>query len=1101
MDVSISQNLIKFSYFDPFNVFDSVRKELEDRLPFKNLHWKPLNENLRTISNLPVGIVGETDDKTSSESSITPVILFLVINCTSIDEYRAKVRPLVRQWLPSSGGSLEENGSIFGMPVKRIALLHTNSGVTGGNLFKTLSFSEKFSKDFPFLTAIEIKSIYKSEKERTDFWNGTLTQLRRYTMEIFEQRLAYMETQRHNIATGDKGHLAAVQENILNLFLSFHLNDEASRELESLKSTLFQNLEPAAPVGELEIPFQILQTNDTTTSNSFTMDLADQKYSTTQGLNKFFFLKQCELIQCTHVQAARNARLFQLTKSFLKTISKHFRGSPPLTDFKWSFVESLLKSSTFDPEEPISYREILADLKIIQRDCWIDLAYSSKGFKILHRTYPANGSKTQLKDLDATFKDEETFHKSYLSATKEIITLLNSHKSKKYRTVDLLSVEVGLLHYQRKEYQMAISILHPCHEYYKDSSWNLLAFHLLECFIDCLMNCPNLDTLAIGDENVPVPTVLSNSILNLLTSTKTNELKSYWWDRFIEINEGCEGSLIYPLTNLFEFQIQKKLIVTKPNHFGLMVKITNAKIPKSVVVKNMQLLLKNEDGEFLKFQRQDVTVEPGENAVFLECTRIFFGLSRIVSLTSSVGNTIFCQEFDSDDERFLELDRPIEARNFEVIAAPSNQFEIAKSSIKLNYFNKEKVTEFKLVLTALEKKSETPLSFDKGGSKFSYVIHDFDESHVDLFGLPSGDFQLKQELTFKTSEYPEEEFYQRDVKDIKCTLPVSVSVEDILLDGAFYFKFLINSSSFSEPILLHRSDLVSLKPEKYNVSGGFKPKSSLLVKNSEIDTCYSFFHVSTQPPARFASEDLFHLKIVFNKLKDQLDHLVTNAILIQGNPELASKMDLHRDTWNSMVLTRLVYDYALFENTFLLRILPNESHLNDLMILFKSKIHDKQFLNASTSCLEEIQKGFQFSRLEIVEYTKDLATSILLVPVTLPQIDHFFSVNLNREIDSESTLALGQVVPFTICVTDAVAGWQAQAKDNNEHVLELFNSNEWLIDGKRRYSLKDGQHVQKINMIPLRKGYLKFPKVEITKTGRKISEVYYCNSNEVTLVV
>ncbi|SCU79610.1 LAFA_0B04324g1_1 [Lachancea sp. 'fantastica'] len=1100
MDVSISQNLIKFSYFDPFDVFESIRKELEDRLPFKSLHWKPVNESLRTISSLPVGLVRETDEKSGSDCSKQPLILFLVINCTSIDDYRAKIRPLVRQWLPPSNGTGDEDSS-HGMPVKRIALIHTNSSVSGSNIFKTFMFSEKFSKDFPFLTAIEIKTIYKSEKEKMDFWNGTLNRLRRYTMEVFEQRLAYLETQRSSIATGETGQLAAIQENILNLFLSFHLNDEASRELESLKHTLFQNMAAASPTGELEIPFQISPNDERARSNSFKMDLDNQKYSTTFGLNKFFFLKQCELIQSTHAQAARNARLYQLTKSFLKTIGRHFRGSPLLNNFKWSFVASLLESSIFDSAESHSYREIVADLKILQRDCWIDLAYASKGFKLLHRTYPAGGSKTQLESLNATFRDEETFHKSYFFATKEIITLLNGHNSKKYRTVDLLSVELGLLHYQREEYHMAISILHPCHEYYKGSSWNLLAYHLLECFIDCLIKCPEVETLAIGDENVPAPTVLSNSILDLLTSVKTDDLKSYWWDRFIEINEGCDGSLIYPLTNLFDFDIQGKLIVTRPNHFGLKVKITNDKIPKSVEVRKMQLRFKSSDDNILEFDLQDVTVKPGENAVFLECTRIYFGIVKIVSLTCTVGKTIFCQEFSPDDGRVTELERPIEARNFEIIAAPSNKFEIGKTSINLKYFNNERVEKFKLTLTAIEISSKAPLSFDKDGRQLSKEIEGFGISNVDLFGLPSGDFQLKQELAFKMSDYPDKDFYQRDVKDIKSTLPVSVSVEDIVLDGMFYFKFLINSSSPTEPILLHKSSLSSLRPEKYSISGGFIPKCSLLVKNGESDTCYSFFQVSTKPSERFASEDLFHLNVAFNTLKDQLDHLVTNAILIQGNPQLASKMESYRDTWNSMILTRLVYDYSLFESTFSLKLVSDESYVNDLNLLLNSRIHDVQFLEASTKCLQAIQKGFQFSRLEIDEYTKDLVPSMLLVPVTLPRLSHFFSVNLKCEKGPGLTLELGQVMSFSLSVKDAAVDWQTTSSKANNHILELFNSSEWLIDGKRRFSIEGESDAHTINMIPLRRGYLKYPKIEITENGRKISEVNYCNSNEVTLVL
>ncbi|SCU83299.1 LAME_0C04654g1_1 [Lachancea meyersii CBS 8951] len=1100
MDTNTSQNLIKFSYFDPFDVFETVRKELEDRLPFSNLHWKPLNDSLRTISSLPVKIVAETDDQTAPDSSNKPLVLFLVISCTSIDEYRTKVRPLVRQWLPSFAGSSEQDDPNE-MPVKRIALLYTNSGVSESNRFKTVSFSEKFSKDFPLLTTIEIKSIYRSERQKSDFWNGTMTRLRRYTMETFEQRLDFMEKQRHGSSGSDTIKLASLQENILNLFLSFHLNDEASRELENLKHTLFQNLDPASPAGELEIPFQITQNDGNKSTWSFAPHLANHKLTVFE-LNKFFFSKQCELIQNTHAHAARNARLYQLTKSFLKTINKAFKDSPLLAEFKWSFIDSLLP--VFDHDESNIYREIVADLNIVQRDCWLDLAYASKGFKLLHRAYPTTGRKAQLEQLNATFSDEELFHKTYLITTKEIISLLNNDDSKKYRTVDILSIEIGLLHYQRKEYESAITILHSCYEYYKESSWNSLAFRLLEYFIDCLLNCSGLGTIAIGHEAVPTSTVLSNSILDLLTSVNSDESKAYWWDRFLKINEKCNGSLIYPLTNLFDFHLERKLVVTKPNIFGLIVKITNERIPKPIMVKDLQLILKNDKNEFLNFQLRDFTITPGDNTVSLECARILFGSFTIVRATCTVGKTILCKEFHSGDDSVIVLERPIDARNFDIIVSASKQFELAKNTIALGYFNKEQVTAFKLVLTALptEGTSKIPLSFSKKGNEYSFTVDEFDMSSIDYFGLfPCEDFKLQQELIFRTSDCPDKEFYQRDNKTFKSTLPVSVSVEDIVRNGSFFFKFLINSSSQTEPILLHKSDLLPSKPEKFVVDGGFSPDTPLMIKHGDDNTCYSFFQVTTRLSALYASEDFFHLRVVFNELKDQLDHLVTNAILIQGNPEIAAKMESHHDTWNSMVLTRLVYDYEAFESSFLVRLVPAKVSVSELKEFLASKIQDKQFLEASVSCLLVIQKGYQFSRLEAVEYTRDLTPSTLLVPVSLPSLKHHFSVNINRLTDPALELELGQLTPFSISVTDAMVDWQKQNSGDEDYVLELFNTNEWLIDGKRRYRINGGRNDHTIRMIPLRRGYLKYPKIEVTENGRKVSEVHYLNMNEVTLVI
>ncbi|SCV05876.1 LANO_0H17128g1_1 [Lachancea nothofagi CBS 11611] len=1097
MGNNTAQNLIKFSYFDPFNVFGSVRKELEDRLPFRNLHWKPLNESLRTISSLPVKIVGEADDYEGPESSSKPFIMFLVISCTSIDEYRAKVRPLVRQWLPD----VELDTRL--MPAKRVVLLHSNSDVSETNLFKTVSFFDKFSKDFPYLTAIEVKSIYRSEKQKTDFWNGTLAQLRKYTMEVFEQRLALLEVKLREVPSDKIVEITSLQEKILNLFLSFYLNDEASRELESLRTKLLSKLGPKLPSGNLEIPFAFLQNEQETNRSSIALQVANQNL-TTYELNKFFFLKHCELIQKSYVQAPRNVRLYQLAKTFLRTIQRAFKSSPLLAEFKASFIETLFDISMFDREASVTFREIGADFKMIARDCFLDMAFASNNFRIFGRNYSSLTRKSQLSHINSTFKDEETFHQTIFSMTKDIIRLLSESNSKKYRTVDLLSVEIGLLHYQRNEYEQAISILQSCHEYYKESNWSTIAFPLLECFIDCLVKSPGIETLIICGEQVPTATILSNSILDLLTSAQPDDRKEYWWDRFLAMNEKDNGSLMYPLDNLFDIQVDGKLVVTRPNVFGLCIKVFNKKIPKEVFVKSMQLLLRNSHGESMIFQLLDCCVKPGENVLFLESARISFGTFSLVSTESTVGNTIFCKEFTEDAEKFLELERPIESNSFELIVSPSRHLETAKNSVTLNYFNRDDISTFKLVLTALPMKNESNsnVSFNKEGDQFSIVIDNFNVKALDYFILHSCDnFMVKQEMTFETRECPGVEFYQCDSKTISCILPVSVSVEDIARDGCFFFKFLVNSSTPKEPILLHGSELLADNTDKYNVHGGFAPDIPLLIKNGDDDTCLTFFQVETKGHKLFDSKDIFHLRVTFNILKDQIDHLVTNVILIQGNPQTAAKMESHRDVWNSMVLKRLVFDYELFEHKSYLQLISPESCINELEVFLQSKIQDKDFLKASSRCLRVLQKGFQFSYLEIVEYTKDILPSVLVVHVSLPTLSRFFSVNLTRDDSEGSVSQLGHIIPYTIKVKNLSRHWQTQNSAGRDYIFELFNSNEWLIDGKRRFCLLPSTEEYRVNIIPLRRGYLKFPKVEITESDRKVSELHYLNMHEVTLVI
>ncbi|CAR22822.1 transport protein particle complex II subunit TRS130 [Lachancea thermotolerans CBS 6340] len=1093
-------NPVCFSYFDPFNAFGSIQSELEDRLPFRNLHWKPSNQNLRTIAHLPIEIIPETDESMKKCGS-EPLIMFLVIICTSIDDYRAKVRPLIRQWLPPPGSNKDAGSNVSEAPAKRIVLLHSNSDISETNLFKTVSFYDKFSKDFPFLTAIEVKSIYKSEKEKTNFWNSTVNQLRKYTMEVFQQRLGYLETKLRKVPEGNTMELASLQESILNLFLAFHLNDEASKELESLRHTLFTQLGPKLSKGELEVPFQFSHMEPDVSKNSIAFQLAKENLTIYQ-LNRFFLIKQCELIQKSYQQTARNLRLYQLVRSFLWVIQNEFNESPMIAQFKYSFLESLNHAGIFDIEKTTTFREIQADFEIIQRDCWLDMAFGQHSFRLNGRIYPPNKVSCSSDDLKSSFENEDVFQLSFLERTKNIITLLNECNSKRYRIVDLYSVEVALLYHQRKEYQKAIDILQSCHEYYKDSCWNELAIKLLECFVDCLIKCPETHVITLGEEDVPVATVLSNSILDLLASTQSGERKAFWWDLFLSINREGGDSLMYPLDNLFEIKVENELHIARPNVYALRVKVSSQKLPQDVSVAIMRVLLKNDLDEFLEFKLIDTVIRPGDNEVYLEATEISFGNFEIISTESTVGNTIFCKEF-SGPCASISLVKPLSSHNFGVAVLSSKRLELTKNSIHLKYSNVDIPEKFKLVLTIIPPQGEaqSPVAFSADGKKLSVTVTGFDTSYVEYFILhPIDEFTLKQELSFNVIASPNHNFYEKKVEKVSCALPLSISVEDIARENCFFFKFLISSSLPTEPVLFYKSCLESYEPKKYTVTGGFEPEAPILLRNRLNETSLSFFKIATQDGAKFDSVDSFQLKVRFSTLKGQIDHLVTSAILIQGYPDIASKMELYRDVWNSSVLGALSYDYDLFESDNIIKLVSSKESVEAIRKLLVTRVRDEGFLKASSRCLFELYKGFQLSHIEIKEYTKDLETSELVVGVHLPSPSKFFSVNLKAETTCEQNLKVGQLLPVDIQIDDLSSCWASESRQEKNYIFELSNSSEWIINGKRRFCLCPGKSEYRVHMIPLRRGYLKYPRVEISEDGKKAPEVYYSNMHETILI-
>ncbi|SCW01739.1 LAFE_0E06194g1_1 [Lachancea fermentati] len=1087
-------NVVRFSYFDPFEIFDSIRNELEQRLPFQNLHWKPVNGSLRTISNLQIKLIAETESIKDDLYGEKPLIMFLIVSCTSVDEYRSKVRPLIRQWLPPNSENVE-------LPAKRIILLRCNSEVLDTNLFKSISLLEKLTKDFPASTVIEIKTIYKSQQEKDDFWVGMINRLRASLMDTFQKRLTYLQAQLSGISGSEFDSLSLFQEKILNLYLSFNLHEEASKELDTFRKNLIAHLSEDLPLGDLQVPFKLTESDDDQGQNVIARMMVQNNLSKFR-LNKFFFIKQCELLQSSGSFSIKYFHLYSLTRSFLRTIECLFWDSPYLLEFEFYFIEAILDADLFMDQSLNAIIEIRAELKLFQRDRWLNLAYSLTDFRLINKYFPPSTTINQCDLLQNTFCDEETFQQTYLRLTKNVLTSLSKCKAEKQRTVDLLSVEVAILYYQREEYENAIVILQSCYEFYKSSHWSLIGNELLEYFVKCLIKCPDLKFLEISGEKIPVSTLLSNSILNLLTTVK--DAKDFWWDFFLRINNKDTGNLVYPLDNLFEIHINHCTTTTKMNTFALEMTVLNNLVPKDVEVSSIQLLLKNHDDEFLTFNTNSVCVKPGENSIVLETTRMTFGIFELVSLEVTVGNTFFCKEFCTlETEDVVEFQPVSDPSGFDVLISPSRLLELTKNRIEILHMNADKVSSFHLDLTIIanKDKSQPSVAFTPDKKKFKTSIDNIETKFIEFFFIHQcNSFTVKQEVTFRLKDDPINEYYQCRSVNIDCRLPVSVSVEDISKSGAFFFKFLISSSSREEPILLHSSSLSSVHEEKYSISRGFETESPLLLRADDEEICLNYYQINTLKEMKFTPNDLFYLKINYNTLKQQMDHLVTSIFLTKGDISISEKIRRYQNIWQTVVLPKLKYDYHLFEQKSVIRLAMSAEMVQDILTALTSQARYDGVLGVIADCLEIIQTGSKVSGLEIEGFSNDLAPSQLIVPVNLPHLQQFFTVEFITE--TLNHLEIGKPFAFKVQIMNLTDQWDTNENDKRSrtYVFELVNDNEWLINGTRKAALPLKKNEYSIQMIPLKRGYLRYPRVEIFSQKRRVPEVNLLNIHETLLV-
>lgn len=394
------------------------------------------------------------------------------------------------------------------------------------------------------------------------------------------------------------------------------------------------------PDGQLQIPFESSSKSDESLSSIIIEGTLD-KFQ----LHRYFFIRRLRLLKLEDQTLAAFVGAYQLIKNFIESVSIEYKKSVRLLEFKHSFLNSML---SYFPRENIGNAilcEIKAELLMLKRDNWIQGVLIASDFKLMDKSYTNTDVPYTFDLLKETFPDEITFQDNFLSLTKEILSLFNMCEGKRQRIVDILSIEIGLLYHQRKEYEQAVSLFLSCYEYYTQTNWNNIGLKILQVFIDSLTHCPELDILEIDGESISASTILSNAFLNILKLCKDDNDKEAWWKKFIDLQLKNQADLIYPLDGLFEVNLIPRVDITRANVYGLEVDLKNYGFPEDISTKAMKLTLKNRMGDVIIFETGDMLLKKGKNKPVLECKGVMYGEFSPLSFQITVGGITFVKNF------------------------------------------------------------------------------------------------------------------------------------------------------------------------------------------------------------------------------------------------------------------------------------------------------------------------------------------------------------------------------------------------------------------------------------------------------------------------
>lgn len=1100
MGIEVYCGSVPISYFDPFDLFESLKPEFQQILPLDNVHWKAPNGTVRTVNKLPIELIPEDRGDGDKPNTEQPFLRFLIVNCISIDQYRAKVRPLVRQWLPS----LESVSSSTGekMIYKPIILLYANSEVVDSNLFKSVSLMEKFGKDFPHIQTLEVRSVYRSPKDRQEFWNQFSQQIKASVLVIFQQRLTHLQ---HSLATLQKGNdfeeQLLTREKLYELYVAFNILEDANLELQKIKrEILHRNMN--MPDGQLQIPFESSSKSDESLSSIIIEGTLD-KFQ----LHRYFFIRRLRLLKLEDQTLAAFVGAYQLIKNFIESVSIEYKKSVRLLEFKHSFLNSML---SYFPRENIGNAilcEIKAELLMLKRDNWIQGVLIASDFKLMDKSYTNTDVPYKFDLLKETFPDEITFQDNFLSLTKEILSLFNTCEGKRQRIVDILSIEIGLLYHQRKEYEQAVSLFLSCYEYYTQTNWNNIGLKILQVFIDSLTHCPELDILEIDGESISASTILSNAFLNILKLCKDDNDKEAWWKKFIDLQLKNQADLIYPLDGLFEVNLIPRVDITRANVYGLEVDLKNYGFPEDISTKAMKLTLKNRMGDVIIFETGDMLLKKGKNKPVLECKGVMYGEFSPLSFQITVGGITFVKNFLEIQESVV-IPEVYCKENTRVLVNQARDLNLGEYALELTTVHCDVLESLQVEIEVQKSASgvmNVPISFSVDEIQVKRRLNNLVENtrleYYLLDQTTAFDLVVKTSFTRKN----EQVVYSETKKvHIECYLQLSVSVEDIFKKDIFFFKFLLNSSIREEPVILYSSQLSSPDTTNdYKIEGDYIATTPELITFDGNESFINCYQITAN--VNFDSKDIFNLKVRYNTLKEQLDCFVTDAILIEGDVEWFIGFEKWRTFWELEILKELKYDYDAFKENRIIKSLKASIDLNKINSRLLKLSMEKTVLDKMLRCLNKVGRGVAVCNTDMDEYVRNLVPKQLTVPVQLPGFEQFFRVRFHP-IQAKNTtsdnpmVTLGCPIQYAVVVENLSEQWGQDAINDGGFILEILSSNEWLIHGQKRGAIKERQMQFEVYLIPLRKGYLNFPHVEVTNIYGKTCRVDHSNAFESILV-
>ncbi|KAK9333732.1 trafficking protein particle complex subunit 10 [Lipomyces starkeyi] len=1043
---------VSITYYDPFGVYPHIIKDIQSRLPLRNLHWHDPPRPLRSIALLSVNLHEESlNDDAALQHQIpglldTPYMKLILVKCEDNDTYRASVRKIIREWFSTKVASKRDS-------TEWLIIYYAPNGSNSSN--STLRFKagvfDKIRADFNTSSKEDRCMLVKSShttvgssgpqlNETAEVWSEIMAKIKDGVLDAFGKRVKMYEAEakkmeaKKSIPGWNFATFFVMKEGLALSFENVSLLEDALIQYDQLDATFMQLMRDNTVTY-----FQNVGFSPDTTSSLLTQDKdASIRHEILENNISLFdfrcylFSRQASLLlmlmssaSSPSMAAARIANFLLRTRNFTLETSRMliYYGKNPYLVANWVYgvVQEVLDATEVQPQviQGVRTREFAegrAEVLLLARSA-IERLASRKGWHIgkvgfqdvdlITETVTPEEDEELARYLNPKLKeillDETSFMTTYMDITDAVRSYYES--ADRTRSVDKLRAQMAIIKYQEQKYEEAVKLLASLPQLYSSQGWELISTNLFLIYAHCLYK------LNRKEEYVKI-------YLQILTNSGNSSIQqlSEICEKIKAVCRDMEFETTFSLSSLFTTSVSPQIFVStsRDDSFYITMEIYNRfDVEWTIHTVSVRLIEPAGMKHTVLFRSTDeVILPPGRSTITLRSAHDIPGIYEIDNIEFRMGSLLLVKDYFGDrrleNQRMRLYQQP---GNLDVsLSTPSRmRLDDPKKVLIAIHTGWNDIESGKVIarsassgLRLLVSETEASLKQDTGTTKFEVMytaeatpVLEFDAVNPESTAYLTVPYVIEtetKELYIRVNiefKTKSQEFYSLSVtRHVSIGLPLAVNVQDIFKASSLFSKFSVSCIGPSTPLRIVSGMLTG--NEQFVVHGGRGTAESYVAfPKQPVTYAYRITQVRNKHLQKRGRSEPLSLVIRYRTLEDEMRRTLKRIIADNLTSVGMEKYLLLLEHHAQALLRCDLTSYGFLNKL----VLGKYESSQWGAILEQISLLDREIVN---DVLADIYNDVPADQEEILgTFTKEL-----VIPVEIPTVQVLFTVELQYAMDS-----------------------------------------------------------------------------------------------------